>query len=335
MKARSLVFTSPSQVSIQEQSLPKMGEDQVLVQTIFSLISPGTEMLIYRGQFPRGLADPNDPFSSNLNYPLKFGYACVGKVIEVGKNVDPGWLDQRVFAFQSHGSHFFASPESLHLVPEGCPLERACFLANMETAVNLIQDAAPILGESAMVFGQGIVGLLTTALLAEFPLQATLTADRYPSRREVSLSLGITASFDPVDEHFQQNVREILPDGADLSLELSGSPAALNAAIALAGFGGRIVVGSWYGGRPATLDLGGTFHRSRLKLISSQVSTIAASLSARWNKARRFDTAWSALARVRPERWITQRFRLEEADRAYRLLDQSPQDCIQIIFEYD
>jgi len=335
MKAKTLFFTSPRQVSVQEQPLPKMGEDQVLVQTQFSLISPGTEMLIYHGQFPRGLADPNDPYSSNLNYPLKFGYACAGRVIEVGKNVDPGWLDQQVFAFQPHASHFFASPESLYLVPEGCTPERACFLANMETAVNLVQDAAPILGECAMVFGQGIVGLLTAALLAEFPLQATVTADRYLSRREASLSLGVTASLDPVDEHFRQNVMEIFPDGADLSLELSGSSAALNDAIALTGFDGRIVVGSWYGERPATLDLGGTFHRSRLKLISSQVSTIAASLSARWDKARRFETAWAALARIRPERWITQRFRLEEAGRAYQLLDRSPQDCIQIIFEYD
>ncbi|HKJ27448.1 MAG TPA: hypothetical protein VJ965_07405, partial [Anaerolineales bacterium] len=97
MKARSLVFTSPRQVSVQEQTLPKMEEDQVLVQTLFSLISPGTERLVYRGQFPKGLADQNDPFSSNLSYPLKFGYACVGRVIEVGKNVDSGWLDQRVF----------------------------------------------------------------------------------------------------------------------------------------------------------------------------------------------------------------------------------------------
>ena len=312
-----------------------MEADQVLVQIAYSLISPGTEMLIYRGQFPKGLADPNDLFSSNLNYPLKFGYAAVGRVVDIGKNVASDWLDKWVFAFEPHSSHFIASPESLHRIPEGCPPKRACFLANMETAVNLAQDAAPILGERAVVFGQGIVGLLTTALLAEFPLQALVTADRYPARREASQGLGVTASYDPADEHFRQNVREILPDGADMSLELSGSPAALNDAIALTGFGGRIVVGSWYGERPVTLDLGGTFHRSRLKLISSQVSTISASLSARWDKARRFETAWAALDRVQPERWITQQFKLEEADQAYRLLDQSPQDCIQIIFQYD
>jgi len=125
-----------------------------------------------------------------------------------------------------------------------------------------------------------------------------------------------------------------LKSGADLALELSGAPAALNDAIALTAFSGRIVIGSFYGEKRTELNLGGSFHRSRIKLISSQVSTIAPELSARWDKARRFDVAWNALQRIRPEKWITHRFPLEKAADAYCLLDENPQETIQVIFEY-
>ena len=212
--------------------------------------------------------------------------------------------------------------------------EIACFLPNMETAVNFVQDSAPILGERALVFGQGIVGLLTTALLSEFPLASLVTCDFYPLRREASLSLSVSAALDPNESDFHEQARKLLPSGADLSLELSGSPSALNDAIALTGFNGRVVIGSWYGEKKANLDLGGAFHRSRIRLIASQVSTIAPELSGRWDKARRFEVALEALERIQPQKWITHRFSLEQAEEAYRLLDESPEETIQVIFDY-
>ena len=105
--------------------------------------------------------------------------------------------------------------------------------------------------------------------------------------------------------------------------------------LALTGFSGRIVIGSWYGEKRAEIDLGGAFHRSRIKLISSQVSTIAPELSGRWDKARRFDAAWKALERIKPEKWITHRFPIEEAAKAYELLDERPQETIQVVFKYN
>jgi threonine dehydrogenase-like Zn-dependent dehydrogenase len=123
------------------------------------------------------------------------------------------------------------------------------------------------------------------------------------------------------------------PD-VDLSIELSGSPDALNDAIALTGFSGRIVVGSWYGRKPAQIDLGGSFHRSRIKLLSSQVSSISPELSGRWDKARRFESAWGAIRRIQPEKWITHRFPLEKAGEAYLLLEEAPGSAIQVLFTY-
>jgi 2-desacetyl-2-hydroxyethyl bacteriochlorophyllide A dehydrogenase len=332
LKSRALIFSAPKRLEIRETQLPSLKENEVLVECICSAISAGTEMLVYRGQFPR-LADAHDQVSSNLNYPLPYGYASVGKVIELGKAVDEKWLNKNVFAFQPHASHFVAAIDSLVEIREGIAPETASFLPGMETAVNLVQDGAPMLGESVLVLGQGIVGLLTSSLLSEFPLTNLITADQYEPRRK-ALDVKKHTAFDPSAKNFIRQAKEILGNGADLTFELSGSPSALNDAIALTCFSGRIVVGSWYGEKRAELDLGGTFHRSRIRLISSQVSTIAPELGGRWDKARRFDVTWEALKRIQPEKWITQRFSLEDASRAYRLLDENPQETIQILFEY-
>ncbi len=334
MNAKNVYFVAPRQVSVRSIALPPVAEGQVLVESLCSAISPGSEMLVYRGQFPQGLSDRHDALSSDLRYPLAYGYAVVGRVIEPGKGVGREWLGRLVFAFRPHVSHFVAHCSDVLPLPDDIAPETACFLPNMETAVNLVQDAAPILGERALIFGQGIVGLLTAALLMEFPLASLVTCDCWPLRREASSSLGVSAALDPHAPDFHERARLLLPGGADLSLELSGAPEALNDALTLTGFGGRILVGSWYGEKRAPLDLGGAFHRSRIKLISSQVSTIAPELSARWDKSRRLQVAWQALARLRPEKWITHRFPLERAAEAYRLLDERPAEAIQTIFEY-
>ncbi len=337
-KAKSLFFISPKQVEIRETPLHPLKDDEVLVETICSAISAGTEMLVYRGQFPH-LSDSHDSLSSDLNYPLAYGYACVGRVMEIGKSVDVNWKDRLVFAFQPHTSSFITHPLSLILIPESISPEMAVFLPNMETTVNFIQDGAPILGERVLVLGQGIVGLLTASLLNEFPLESMVTVDNFELRRKAlkvgnktmevkSLAPNELRPFDKTQG------RPSIFDSFDLTFELSGSPSALNDAIALSTFSGRIVIGSWYGQKRAELDLGSSFHRSRIKLISSQVSTISPELTGRWDKTRRFDVAWKALKRIQPEKWITHRFPIDEAGKAYQLLDENPQETIQVIFEY-
>jgi 2-desacetyl-2-hydroxyethyl bacteriochlorophyllide A dehydrogenase len=334
-KRRTVYFSAPRQVEIREATLPDPAPDEVRVETICSAISPGTEMLVYRGEFPDG---PTDTHIESLNgifsYPLCYGYASVGRIQATGKQVNQEWENRLVFSFHPHSSHFLAKPESLLPLPPDVEAETAAFLPNMETAVNLVQDAAPILGERVMVFGQGIVGLLTASLLREFPLEVLVTADRFRLRREASLDLGVNACLDPGDPDFQTSAQTLLSPGADLCIELSGSPAALNDAIPLTLFSGRIVIGSWYGNKTNPLDLGGSFHRSRIKLISSQVSSISPELSGRWDKSRRFAAAWSALDRITPEKWITHRFSLEQAQDAYNLIDESPAQTIQVLLTY-
>ncbi len=336
---QTLYFTAPRQIKIRAEPLPDLRDDEVLVETLCSAISAGTEALVYRGDFP-SVKDAHDSLSSDLKYPLAYGYACVGVVKYTGTQVHQSWRDKLVFAFQPHTSHFIAKPESLFSIPYSLLSESACFLPNMETAVNLVQDGAPILGERVLVLGQGVVGLLVASLLAEFPLACLVTADRYELRRNASKVEGQKsrvarcASFDPEAEDFRSHLSGYAQDGFDLVYELSGNPSALNDAIAATRFSGRVVIGSWYGQKRASLDLGGAFHRSRIKLISSQVSAIAPELSARWDKSRRFGVAWDALRRIQPERWITHRFPLSQAADAYRLLDEHPQEAIQVVITY-
>lgn len=342
MKKQSLYFTAPGQVETREETLPELGAHDVLVETLCSAISAGTEMLIYQGRFPQDLE--TDTVISGLRggfkYPMAYGYASVGIIQEIGKEVKRDWLNRMVFAFQPHTSHFIANTDSVLPVPGSLSHETACFLPNMETAVNLVQDGAPILGERVLVLGQGIIGLLTASLLSEFSLENLITVDPFELRRQMSTieryanHVTSPTALDSNAADFREQALSHLHQGADLTFELSGNPAALNDAIALTAFSGRIVVGSWYGEKHLEVNLGGTFHRSRIKLISSQVSTVSPELSGRWDKARRFEVAWKALERIKPDKWITHRFALDEAVNAYRLLDESPQETIQVIFDY-
>ncbi|HTX92475.1 MAG TPA: zinc-binding alcohol dehydrogenase [Anaerolineales bacterium] len=333
---QTVYFTGPRRIEVREEALPAPATGRMLVKTHLSAISTGTEMLVYRGQFPHGMAvDESIPaLKKKFAYPLCYGYAAVGHVAELGKGVSEDWLGRAVFSFQPHTSHFYASPETVTLLPAGFSLEAAAFLPNTETAVNLAQDGAPILGENVLVFGQGVIGLLTAALLAEFPLESLVTVDPIACRRSASLALGVTASLDPAAAGFKDRLSALLPLGADLSYELSGAPSALNEAIAATRFSGRVVIGSWYGEKPVQVELGGAFHRSRVRLLSSQVSSLAPELAGRWDKSRRFETAWRALERIRPEKWITHRFPCERAAEAYALLDESPSETIQVLLDY-
>lgn len=324
-------------MEVREEPIPPVGAHDLLVQTELTAISAGTEMLLYRGQVPSQIDAQADRISDGLQYPTPYGYAAVGRVVEVGSATDRQWLGRQVFGFQPHTSHFVTNPESVLALPAELAPDDGVFLPNTETAVNLVQDAAPILGERVLVMGQGVVGLLSAAFLQEFPLDCLVTVDRYETRRTASAALGVAATLDPGLAGFREEALRFTGSslrGYDLTIELTGNPAALNDAIALTTYTGRIVVGSWFGMKTAPIDLGGRYHRSRIKMLASQVSTIAPELSGRWDKERRFQVAWEALKRIRPGHWITDRFQIEHAAEAYGKLDTEPGDVIQVVFTY-
>lgn len=338
MRHHRLEFSAPGRIEVKAGPAPQPDVDEVLVQTRYSAISPGTEMLVYRGQWPPGvpLDATIEALKGDFAYPLAYGYCAVGRVIATGRDVSCEWLGRRVFGFEPHQDLFCAGPSTLHPIPDDLDDETALFLPSMETAVNLLLDGAPLIGEKVVVVGQGIIGLLTTALLSRFPLAELATLDAHPLRRRASIRLGSGECFDPEDPALFKRLGAVPGQGgqADLVYELSGNPAGLDTAISLARYSGRVVVGSWYGAKRVDLDLGAFFHRGRVKLISSQVSSIAPGLTGRWQPSRRLQLAWEMLRRVSPSTCITQRFALAEAAAAYALVDRRPEEIIQVIFDY-
>jgi 2-desacetyl-2-hydroxyethyl bacteriochlorophyllide A dehydrogenase len=327
-------------VAAQEIELPELKPGELLVKALCSAISPGTESLIFRGGMPEGWAmdETLASLSGEFRYPFKFGYALVGEVVETGSGEDQEWLGRRVFAFHPHQDYVVIDQRECRRLPDGMPVERALFLANLETALSLVQDAAPLAGERAMVFGQGVVGLLTTALLSQFPLSELITADPVPLRRERSREVGSALAIDPSKGRELAVLEECLfhggNNGLDLAVEVSGQVEALNQAIALIGFDGRIVIGSWYGRNAGAVDLGGHFHRRRIRLSASQVSTLSPQLAGRWTKDRRLRLAFDWLDRLQPERLITHRFPLADCQQAFELAGDKLAGALQVVFEY-
>jgi 2-desacetyl-2-hydroxyethyl bacteriochlorophyllide A dehydrogenase len=329
MTRRALYFTGPRSVEVRTSSIPDPGAGEVRVQTGRSSVSPGTEMLVYRDEVPPELSvdETIDAFEDTFSYPLQYGYASVGRVTAVGEGVDDEWLDRRVFAFNPHESHFLADPETL--VPTTLSDERALLIPNAETAVNFVMDARPRIGARVVVFGQGPVGLLTTALLSEFPLSELVAVDRYETRRQLSESLGADRAVSP------DAVDGAIESDADVAFELSGNPTALDDAIDVTGYAGTVIVGSWYGTKDVALDLGGAYHRSHIRIRSSQVSRIDPDHADRWDKDRRLGFVRSWLAEHDLSALFTHEFDVDRAAEAYRLLEKRQDEAVQIVFTYE
>ncbi|KOX94148.1 zinc-dependent alcohol dehydrogenase [Haloarcula rubripromontorii] len=326
MSARTLYFTGAESVRVDEEAVPDPGPSQVRVRTELSGISPGTELLVYRGEVDSELATDEtiDALGGTFSYPLQYGYAAVGRVTAIGDEVDNDWLDRRVFAFNPHESHFLAEPSSL--IPTTLPPEQAVFMPNVEAAVNFVMDARPRIGARVVVFGQGPVGLLTTGLLADFPLASLVTVDPCESRRRLSEALGADRSVTPGD----------LGDvDADITFELSGNPPALDRAIDATGYAGQVIVGSWYGSKGVSLDLGHHFHRSHIRVRSSQVSRIDPDHADRWDKDRRLDVVRSWLRDTDLSALLTHEIDIERAGEAYQLLANRPDDAVQVVLTYN
>jgi alcohol dehydrogenase len=326
MAGKELYFTGSGSVAVEEAPIPQPGPSEVRVRTELTGISPGTELLVYRGEVSEELAadETIDALDGNFSYPLQYGYAAVGRVTAVGEGVDDDWLDRGVFAFNPHESHFLAAPDTL--VQTTLPAERALFIPNAEAAVNFAMDARPRIGARVVVFGQGPVGLLTTAVLSEFPLGSLVTVDLREHRRALSESLGADRSVPP---------GELGVEDADITFELSGNPTALDDAIDATGYAGQVIAGSWYGTKDVTLDLGSDYHRSHIRLRSSQVSRIDPDHADRWDKDRRLDAVRSWLTDRDLSALLTHEIPIDRAAEAYRLLDERPDEAVQVALTYE
>lgn len=260
--ARAFWLKSPGEGEIRETVLPEPGEGEVLVRSLYSGVSRGTETLVFRGGVPQNqYAAMRAPFQEGeFPAPVKYGYLSVG-VVEEGPDALVG---RTVFCLHPHQSRYVVPVSAVTVVPDTVPAARAVLAGTVETAVNALWDAAPLVGDRIAVVGGGMVGCSVAALLARFPGVRLQLVDADPGRAEVAKALGI--SFATPEEALGE---------CDLVVHASATEQGLARSLELLTAEGTVLELSWYGDRRVSLPLGEAFHSRRLVIRSSQVGTVS------------------------------------------------------------
>ncbi|MEP3524461.1 MAG: zinc-binding alcohol dehydrogenase [Hyphomicrobiales bacterium] len=284
--AHALVYTGPMVAAIEPASMPPLGNNDIILQTLKSGISRGTESLVFAGRVPKNewerMRCPHQV--GKFSFPVSYGYALVGEVIETGKDVNHLVQGNIVFALHPHQSHALINATYANKVPDTIPPQRAVLAANMETALNALWDSDVTADDTVSVIGAGVVGLLTAYLANKVAQTNVAIIDIDESKRAVADSLGLSF-FLPQDA----------PQNNNVIFHTSASGIGLQTALDLAAFEGRIIEMSWYGDKEVPLQLGGAFHSQRLSIISSQVGHISPSRRATTSYAQRMAEALNLL----------------------------------------
>jgi threonine dehydrogenase-like Zn-dependent dehydrogenase len=313
--ARQFWIRAPGHGAIVRAELSPRQQDEVLVRTLYSAISRGTESLVFRGEVPSSQYEAmRAPFQEGrFPGPVKYGYSSVGEV-EEGPESGPGGLTGRlVFCLYPHQDVYCVPATAVTPLPDHLPPGRAVLAANMETAVNVVWDARPSPGDRIVIIGGGVVGLLVAWLCRQTPGACVTVVDINAQREAIASELGLSFRTD------------VPPDvNADMVIHASGQPEGLTSALAAAGIEATIVEASWYGNRPVPLPLGEAFHSRRLTLRSSQVGRIPPHRAPRWNRRRRMALALELLRDPRLDVLITGESPFEDLPEVLATLSRNP-----------
>jgi threonine dehydrogenase-like Zn-dependent dehydrogenase len=261
-RAHAFWLREPGAGEIRPAALPEPGPGDVLVRTLRSGVSRGTEMLVFRGGVPPEQYDAmRAPFQEgDFPGPVKYGYLSVGTV-EQGP---PQLRGRTVFCLYPHQTAYVVPAGAATIVPEDVPPARAVLAGTVETAVNALWDARPLLGDRVAVVGAGMVGCCVARLLSRHPAMQVTLVDVDPGRADVAAALGVEFA---------------LPDdaaaGRDLVVHASATSAGLQRSLELLAPEGTVVDLSWYGDTEVSLSLGGAFHSGRLRIRASQVGALS------------------------------------------------------------
>jgi threonine dehydrogenase-like Zn-dependent dehydrogenase len=280
--ARAFWLRAPGCGEIRAVGLPEPGPDDVLVRTVRSGVSRGTEALVFRGGVPADQrARMRAPFQEgDFPGPVKYGYLNVGAV-EQGPSELRG---RTVFCLYPHQTAYVVPARAVSVVPECIPPERAVLAGTVETAVNALWDAGPLVGDRVAVVGAGMVGCCVARLLSRFPGMQVTLVDVDAGRSDVAAALGVDFAL-PEDA----------ADGRDLVVHTSATSAGLRRSLDLLAPEGTVIDLSWYGDTEVRLSLGGAFHAGRLSIRSSQVGTLSPARAARRTTADRLELALDLL----------------------------------------
>jgi 2-desacetyl-2-hydroxyethyl bacteriochlorophyllide A dehydrogenase len=327
-QARAVQFGAPYLVKLANVAVPELGPGDVLVRAEFSGISGGTEMLAYRGELDSSV--PKDEtfgaLAGSFEYPFTYGYSAVGTVEASRSNVGEG---ERVFAFHPHQTRFIVSATDVVRVGENDP-RAATLFPLVETALQISLDTGIRYGEVAAVLGLGPVGILTAILLARSGARV-LPSDPKPWRREAAQACGLEAVS---PDQLRDLVRAATGErGADVIVEATGNPNALGESLGLLSTEGVAIVASWYGAKPVSLPLGAEFHRRRLEIRSSQVSTVGGR-AVRWDRRRRLETTLALLPELPLSLLSSHTFPFERVREAYAALDRGDDGVVHVALSY-
>lgn len=275
-RARAFWTVAPGRGEIRTETLPAVAADQVLVRTLASGVSRGTEALVFAGRVPASQhAAMRAPMMDGaFPFPVKYGYSAVGRRTD----------GRRVFALHPHQSVFAVRAAMAIEVPDAVPTHRAVLAANLETALNLCWDAVPLAGERMLVVGAGVVGLLAASLLARVPAARVTVVDIDPARERLAALFGCGFCSPAA-----------VPREQELIVHASASEAGLRTCLDCAALEARIIEASWFGDAAPSLPLGETFHARRLRLIATQVGAVAPAMRGRRSHAERLDLALGLL----------------------------------------
>jgi len=330
---RAVWFVGPRQAEIRGEEVPEPVGEEVTVRALVSLVSAGTEMLIYRGEANPEAELGLETARGSFGFPVKYAYQTVGEVVAVGERSGHR-VGEMVFCRHPHQDVFTLPGQGwlLARVPEGLSPERAVFANLLEVALTSQLDVPTRPGDCVVVFGQGMVGSLC-AQLARRTAGRLAVVDPVPARREHALRWGADQALTP-DEALAGVEAMSEGRGADVAIEATGAPAALQAAIRCTGQEGTIVAVSFFGTRVVPLVLSPEFHFRRQRIVSAQVSSIGSGLQPRWSFARRTSVAFDLLRQDWLHTPISHRFPFERAQEAYRLIDTRPEEALGVLLTY-
>lgn len=319
--ARAFWILAPGQSEIRAtaissgQGSPDNPQGLLRIRSLYSGISRGTESLVYRGRVPQSeYQRMRAPFQEGeFPGPVKYGYANVGRV-EAGPEA---WLGKTVFCLYPHQTVYEVPASAVVPLPDSVPPARAILAANMETAINGLWDAAPVVGSRIAVIGCGVIGALVAYLASRIPGTRVQAIDTDPGREILARRLG--AGFSTPDQ--------ALPDN-DLVIHVSGVPGGLATALELGGQEARIVEMSWFGEQAVPVPLGQAFHARRLTLRSSQVGGVSPVQAPRWSHNDRLGLAVSLLADPVLDELIGDESPFEELPQVMQRLSEQPRGAL-------
>lgn len=356
-QAQIAVFTAPYTVGVLETDLPSPGPNEVLVQSLFSGISHGTEMNVYRGKAPQWskIFDPKlrlflpgeqagsgspargywKPSDTHWGYPLAYGYQNVGRIVTVGSGVTGLQEGELVFSYEPHQTAYIAPAPSLIRLPHLPKPEYGVVYSNINTAYNGVLDSDIRLDDTVVIFGQGLIGLLVLQFVKRTAAKQVIVVDTLAQRRDMSLRLGADHALDPDSLDVARFVRELTDGrGADVVIEVTGSYAALHEAIRTAAPNTTVTALSWYGGTGESLRLSDEFHHNRITLKCSQVGGIGPDISATHSLDRRMQNVLDSFHYLQLDALLTDCVPFSDVSTAYEKVDRHAEEVIQVYLRY-